>query len=95
MTRIISICLAILCLLSSSTQILAQNDEEAQINTALEFYSTLTGDWTGSYSLWLRPGSPAEESEIHANIKPVAKNSFYLMTYSWARGNPATIAKSA
>ena len=89
MTRLATLCLAFFCILGLSITAVAQSNEEVQINSAKEFYATLAGDWTGSYSLWLRPDSPAQESEIHANIKPVVKNTYYLMTYSWANGEQA------
>jgi hypothetical protein len=67
--------------------VVAQTNEET--TTVREFYSRLTGDWVGSYSLWLQPGAPAEKSKISAIIRPAARGNYFLMTYSWAIGDEA------
>ena len=69
-----------------SVMAMAQSGEEAQIKSAKEFYSTIKGDWTGTYNLWLRPGMAAEISDTYAEIMPAVKDDYYLMIYSWARG---------
>ncbi|GAB4371399.1 MAG: hypothetical protein Kow0042_14150 [Calditrichia bacterium] len=60
-------------------------NKEAQLATVKVFYSQIQGDWSGSYRLWLRPSTPAEQSEIRANIQPVVSGHYFLMTYSWKR----------
>lgn len=57
--------------------------------TVKDFWTSLAGDWTGSYSLWLRPGTPAQNSDIRATIQPTAKGNYFLMSYSWKRGKDA------
>jgi len=100
MIRLTPFCLAFLCLLGFSGVVIAQlpakPDQEKttsrvtmQAKTVKSFFANLKGSWNGSYSLWLRPGVPAEESDIEANIQPAAKENYFLMTYSWKRGNDA------
>ena len=60
--------------------------EEAQTTTARAFYAKLTGNWKGAYSLWLRPGTPAQNSDISAHFQPIARGNYFLMTYSWKQG---------
>jgi len=60
--------------------------EEAQTTTARAFYVKLTGNWKGPYSLWLRPGAPAQNSNISAHFQPTAGGNYFLMTYSWKQG---------
>jgi hypothetical protein len=63
------------------------SNEGRQMETAKAFYAELEGAWGGSYSLWLRPGTPAQESDIKATFQPAAKGNYCLMTYSWKREN--------
>ena len=63
--------------------------EETHTNTAQDFYAQISGDWNGSYSLWLRPGTPVQKSEITAHIQSTAKGNYSLMTYAWKRGGEA------
>ncbi len=65
------------------------SNQETQTKTAKAFYAKLKGDWTGSYSLWLRPGTPAQKSDIDANFQSAAKENYFLMTYSWKKGDQA------
>lgn len=92
--------LACLCFLGLSCVVVAQGQvkppqekiashEETQMKSVKEFYSRLEGDWKGSYKLWLRPGTPAQESEIKASFRPAAKGNYFLMTYSWKTGDEA------
>ncbi len=60
--------------------------EEVQTTTARAFYAKLSGNWKGPYSLWLRPGTPAQKSNISAHFQPTAKGNYFLMTYSWKQG---------
>lgn len=64
-----------------------QKKNSPEIRTASSFFAELTGDWRGSYSLWTRPGTPAQKSNVSANFQPVAKGNYFLMTYSWKRGD--------
>ena len=50
------------------------------------FYEKLVGDWKGSYSLWLRPGTQAQKSEITSKFQSTAKGNYFLMTYTWEQG---------
>jgi hypothetical protein len=87
MTRSTTLCLAFYSILGLSITSAAQSNEEVQINSAKEFYATLAGEWTGSYSLWLRPDTPAQESEFNGTIKSAVKSNYFLMKYSWKRGD--------
>jgi hypothetical protein len=89
MIRSATFFLAFIYFLSFSGVIMAQSNEETQTGAAKDFYAKLTGDWKGSYSLWLRPGTPAQTSEISANFQSAAKGNYFLMTYSWKRGDDA------
>ncbi len=51
--------------------------------TIQEFYEKLTGEWTGSYELWLDPTQPSQNSGIVAHGRLVAKGSYFLLSYSW------------
>ena len=57
---------------------------QARTETAVAFYEQLRGQWIGSNSLWLRPGTPVHKSDIKATISAVADGHYYLMNYSWA-----------
>lgn len=72
--------LAFLCFLGLSCVVVAQgqakppqtkifSNEETRMKTLKELYAGLEGNWKGSYSLWLRPGTPAQESEINASLQ--------------------------
>ena len=63
--------------------------EESQIKTAKAFFAKLSGDWKGTYSLWLRPGIPAQKSNISAHFQSAAQGNYFLMTYSWQQGGKA------
>jgi hypothetical protein len=63
--------------------------EETHVKTALAFYAKLSGEWNGSYSLWLRPGTPAQKSDITAQFRSIAKGNYFLMTYTWKQGGKA------
>lgn len=67
-------------------QAMGSSEKKGEANMAREFYTKLKGSWKGSYSLWLRPGTPAEESQINANFRPVARGNYFLMVYSWKLG---------
>lgn len=65
MIRLEPFYLVCLCFLGLSGVVVAQlrakppqkkisSNEESQTKTATDFYAKLKGDWTGSYSLWLR-----------------------------------------
>ena len=56
---------------------------EKGVQTVPAFYGRLTGDWAGSYSLWLRPGVPVQEYKIKARSAAVAQGHYFLMTYTW------------
>lgn len=56
----------------------------AGVETAVAFYEQLRGQWVGSNSLWLRPGTPVHESDIKATISAAANGHYYLMNYSWS-----------
>lgn len=43
-----------------------------------EFYSKIAGDWKGSYSLWLDPTAPTQDSAVEARVRPVARGVFHL-----------------
>jgi len=61
-------------------------NEETYTKTVQAFYAKLSGDWDGTYSLWLRPGTPAYKSEITAQFQSTAKGNYFLMTYAWKKG---------
>lgn len=91
MIRSVPFYLILLCLLTLSSLGIAQSQikpSEKEISSKA-FYEELKGDWKGSYSLWLRPGTPAQVSDINANFQSVAKGNYFLMTYSWKKGNEA------
>ncbi len=60
--------------------------EEAGIKSTRTFYEMLVGGWTGPYSLWTRPGTPVQKSEITAQFQTLAKDNYFLMTYVWEQG---------
>jgi len=100
MNRLAPFYLALLCFLGLSGVVVAQlqikppqrnvsSTEETQTKTAKAFFAKLIGDWKGSYSLWLRPGTPAHESDINANFQSTARGNYFLMIYSWQKGDQA------
>ena len=99
MKRFPSICLVTLCLVGFSSLAVAylqakppKNQapkEEARTTTVRAFYAKLSGNWKGPYSLWLRPGTPAQKSEITAQFQSTAKGNYFLMTYAWKQGGKA------
>lgn len=100
MIRLAPFYLAFLCFFGVSGVVVAQlqvkppqekisSNEETQTKTARAFYARFKGDWKGSYSLWLRSGTPAQKSVINANFQPAAKGNYFLMTYSWKKGDEA------
>lgn len=48
-----------------------------------DFFIQLSGDWTGSYTLYLRPSDPVQVSQIHAQVRPAAMSNYFVMNYSW------------
>ncbi len=89
MIRLAPFYLVFLCFLGFSGVVVAQlqakppqknisSNEETQTKTAKAFYAKLKGDWKGSYSLWLRPGTPAQKSDINANFQSAAKGSYSM-----------------
>lgn len=80
--------MVVLCVLGLSC--FAATGPQAEIspekNPIKTFYEKLSGEWHGSYSLWLRPGTPAQKSEITVQFKPTARGNYFLMNYSWEQG---------
>jgi hypothetical protein len=100
MIRLVSFYLAFICILLLFGRVAAQmqdkasqkmiiSNEETHMKSAKAFYEELEGNWTGSYSLWLQPGTPAQQSDIKANFQSAAKGNYFLMTYSWKKGEEA------
>ncbi len=50
--------------------------------------STLTGSWTGTTRLWLRPDMPASESVTMAEVATIAGGSALSMAYDWDEDGP-------
>ncbi|MGD8276504.1 MAG: DUF1579 family protein [Gemmatimonadota bacterium] len=49
----------------------------------------LTGEWTGTNKLWLRPGDPVRESTTTASLSLVGQGQFAMLRYTWAdEGKP-------
>jgi Protein of unknown function (DUF1579) len=44
----------------------------------------LTGEWHGTYGLWLEPGTPMRECETDARIEPVLDGRLLQLRYSWS-----------
>lgn len=100
MNRFAPFYLVVLCFLSlsyfavagpqaKSPQEKKPSKEETHTKTAQAFYAKLSGDWNGSYSLWMRPGTPAQKSEITAQFQSTAKGNYFLMTYAWKKRGKA------
>lgn len=54
--------------------------------TMQEFYAHLTGEWTGSYALWVGHGAPSRNSDTVADGRYVSKGGYFLLSYSWEDG---------
>lgn len=98
MIRLAPSYLVLLCFLGFSGMAAAQlqvkppskkisSNEKTQTKTVKDFYTKLKGDWKGLYHLWLRPGTPAQKSDITAYFQSAAKGNYFLMTYSWKKGD--------
>ena len=48
-----------------------------------DFFAKLSGDWKGTYTLYMRPTDPVSVSDINAQVKPVALNNYFVMNYDW------------
>jgi hypothetical protein len=47
------------------------------------------GDWHGTNRLWVSPDAPIRESETSAKVTLVARETFMMITYTWAdHGKP-------
>ena len=88
MNRFSPFCLVVLCFLGLSYFVVAgpQAKTPVEKNPVKTFFAKLSGDWNGSYSLWMRPGTPAQKSEITAQFQSTAKGNYFLMTYAWKQG---------
>ncbi len=100
MIRFVPFYVTLLILLGLSGAVIAEHhakspqdknptSKEMKTKITKAFYAKLTGDWKGSYSLWLRPGTPARKSDINANFQPAARGNYLLMTYTWEDGGEA------
>jgi hypothetical protein len=49
----------------------------------LEDLIACTGQWKGSYQLWLSPGADANVSPSAATVLPVVKGKFVRFDYTW------------
>ena len=59
--------------------------------SAHDLYKQMLGKYTGTYTLWLRPGVPAQKSDAAGEFTSVAGDQYFLMTYSWGpKGAEAT-----
>lgn len=66
----------------------ADRSEKASKTTMIKsFFTGLKGDWSGKYALWLRPDMPAQRSNIRAEFSSAASGNYFLMKYSWKRGD--------
>ncbi len=74
---------------SSPDQTTTSSRKVMEPKNVKEFWTGLTGEWKGTYSLWLRPGTPAQTSDTKAIVQPTAKGNYFLVSYSWKRGNDA------
>jgi hypothetical protein len=91
MNQFTSFYIVILCLFSLFYLAVAgpQGNSPQEKNPLQAFYEKLSGDWQGSYSLWLRPGTPAQKSKITAKFQSTAKGNYFLMTYTWEYSDQA------
>ncbi|HRE41739.1 MAG TPA: DUF1579 family protein [Ignavibacteria bacterium] len=55
--------------------------EESKKNGIHSKLLKMTGNWKGSYKLWLEPDADAMESEVSGTIKPIMKDMFILHEY--------------
>lgn len=65
------------------------SNREPESETTKAFFVALNGEWSGSYNLWTRPGTPTQKYDIIAIFKSVAKGNYFLMTYAWERHGEA------
>ncbi len=51
--------------------------------------AALVGEWIGTSSLWLMPGTPAAESETTMSVRLAARGQALVLEYTWAAdGSP-------
>jgi len=62
------------------------NSISEKISDVQAFYAALQGEWHGRYHLWLHPTAPVESSDSSAQITKDHGNSFWVMSYQWAKG---------
>jgi hypothetical protein len=51
--------------------------------TVQAFYRALQGEWGGTYSLWFKPNEPVRNSDATAEGRFLAREAFFLLTYTW------------
>lgn len=54
---------------------------------ASTLFTTLAGNWRGTYRLWLSPEEPAHVSESSATIALAARGEFATLRYTWSYKN--------
>ena len=59
------------------------SDGTAARNSTRELLAALVGTWTGTYRLWLEPGTPRVEGPSHGTGRPVLDGRFVALDYDW------------
>lgn len=49
-----------------------------------ELLTSIVGEWSGQYRLWLQPGELTSESATSAVVTPVLDGRFLRITYDWS-----------
>ncbi len=47
------------------------------------FLSSMTGDWSGTYRLWLHPGAEVQVSQSNAHVSVEGNGAYAVMSYDW------------
>ncbi|MEA2842785.1 MAG: hypothetical protein QOJ69_456 [Actinomycetota bacterium] len=59
------------------------SDGTAAINSTRELLAALVGTWTGTYRLWLEPGTLRIEGPTRGTGRPVLDGRFVALDYDW------------
>lgn len=59
------------------------NAAQAEVKSLDSFYTSLVGEWVGSYNLWIHPDADVQESSSMATVYTAANGSYTVMNYSW------------